>query len=347
MNKKIGYSLFIGLIILVQSCTKSGNDNPDSGNQIVVDPRKALTGTFLDFYGKENWTQQEWDIHFKEMKEIGFKTVIVQFAAYNDISYFNSANTFTTTKYPDALSLVLKAAENKEMSVYIGLYFNSDYWDNQTNTDWLKLHADRCISVAKEINEQFGNESSFAGWYIPHEPEPYAYNSSELVASFRDNLVNKISDKLHTLNSKPVSIAAFFNSGLTSKKELREFMSELCKCNLQVIMLQDGIGVNHVTIDKVKDYYWQADSGLYYQTSYTGEFWTDLETFSDAPQTAVTIARVKSQLSNELSAPHISKAVSYQYYSDMCPSGPGGQDAAWLRYYYVQFIKSLPVYSGR
>jgi len=347
VKKLIFVQIVFNLIILAGSCTKPGSDNPDNGNSIVVDPKKALTGTFIDFSQKENWLQQDWDIHFREMKNIGFNTVIVQFAAYNDYTWFNSANTFTHTKYPDALGLLLKAAAKEDISVYIGLYFNEEYWDNQTNTDWLQLHASRCMSIAREINTQFGSETAFVGWYLPHEPEPNAYNSSELVKSFKDNFVNKVSDYLHTLNSKPVSIAAFFNSGLTSATQLRAFMSELCKCNLQVIMLQDGVGVNHVTVDNVKKYFWEADSGLYYNTSYTGEFWTDLETFSDAPQTAVTIARVKSQLSNELSAPHISKAVSYQYYSDMCPSGPGGQDAAWLNYYYVQFIKSLPEYTGR
>lgn len=339
MKKFIYYCMLICLVVTVNSCSKSGNNNDTPDDSIVVDPKKALTGTFIDFYGKENWTQQEWDIHFQEMKDIGMNTVIVQFASYNDITFFNSANTFTGTKYPEALGLLLKAANNKAMHVYIGLYFDEEYWSNQTNVEWLQLNADRCISIAKELDAQFGNDPAFVGWYIPHEPEPYAYNSAELVAVFKDNLVNRISDKLHTLNSKPVSIAAFFNSGLTSTTQLRDFMTELCKCNLQVIMLQDGIGVNHVTLANVGKYYFEADTGLYKNTGYTGEFWTDLETFSEAG--SVSIDRIKSQLSAELVTPHISKAVSYQYYADMCPTGPGGSDAAWLRYYYVAFIKSL------
>jgi hypothetical protein len=341
VKKLACFSIVLTLLISVFYCSKPAKDGPDPDDSIVVDPKKALTGTFIDFYQKENWTQQDWDLHFQEMKEIGFNTVIVQFAAYNDYTWFNSANTFTHTKYPDALGLLLKSAAKEDISVYIGLYFSEEYWNNQTDEGWLQLNADRCKSIAKEINDQFSNEVAFAGWYIPHEPEPDAYNSPELVKSFKDNLVNRVSDYLHTLNSKPVSIAAFFNSGLTSATQLKNFMTELSKCNLQVIMLQDGIGVNHSTLDNVRKYYWEADSGLYYNNSYSGEFWTDLETFSDAPQGPVTINRIKSQLSNELSTAHISKAVSYQYYADMCPTGPGGQDAAWLRYYYVQFIKSL------
>jgi hypothetical protein len=328
-------------MILLYSCDKTKENKGIPDQSIVVDAKKALTGTFVDFWNKEKWSQQEWESQFQEMKEIGMNTAIIQFISYGDYTYFNSDNTFTSIKYPDALSNLLAAANNKHISVYIGLYFNDEYWDNQTNAEWLQLHADRCISIAREINYQFGSDSAFAGWYIPHEPEPYAYNSPELRAVFKDNLVDRISNVLHGFDSKPVSIAAFFNSKLTSPAQLKIFMTELCKCNLQIIMLQDGVGVNHVSLDDLGLYYNAADSGLYENTGYNGEFWTDLETFSDPPQGPVTVDRIKEQLQIEMPTPHITKAVSYQYYSDMCPTGPGGSDASWLRYRYLQFVKSL------
>jgi hypothetical protein len=272
MKKLIYYFLSVILIISLCSCSKNKDEVITPDQTIVVDAKKALTGTFVDFWGKENWSKQEWEIQFQEMKEIGMNTAIIQFVSYGDNTYFNSTNTFTTTKYPNALASLLAAANAKEISVFIGLYFNDEYWDNQTNVDWLRLHADRCISIATEINSQFGKDPAFKGWYIPHEPEPNAYNAADLVAVFKDNLVNRISDKLHSFDSKPVSIAAFF---------------------------------------------------------------------SEAPQGAVTIDRIKSQLQAEMPTSHITKAVSYQYYSDMCPTGPGGSDASWLRFYYLDFIKSL------
>jgi hypothetical protein len=235
----------------------------------------------------------------------------------------------------------LAAANNKQMDIYIGLYFDEEYWKNQTNVDWLRLHANRCITVAEELNAQFGKNPAFKGWYIPHEPEPNAYHSKELTASLIDNLINLISDKLHSFDAKPVSIAAFFNSELTAPIQLKDFMTQLCKSNLQIIMLQDGIGVNHVSLDKVVLYYREADSGLYENTNYKGEFWTDLETFSFAPQGPVTIDRIKKQLQAEFSVPHITKAVTFQYYQDMCQTGYGGTTAFKLRNDYLNFIKNL------
>ncbi|WP_436415170.1 DUF4434 domain-containing protein [Petrimonas sp.] len=340
MKKSI---IFCTLILFVFGCEKDLPENPvePDDKNIIVDAKKALTGTFIDFWYKADWEQSQWDSHFREMKQIGLNTVIIQFTSYGDNTWFKSANTFTKTKYPNALSRLLSAAVKTKTDVYIGLYFSDEYWQNQTNADWLKLHADRCIYIANEINQQFGSNSAFKGWYIPHEPEPFAYNSAELVASFKDNFVNKISDKLHSFNSKPVSIAAFWNSELTSPAQLQHFMAELSKCNLQVIMLQDGVGVKHVTLENLKQYYTSADNGLYIENkNYKGEFWTDLETFQ-TPQAPAGIERIKTQLSVELATPHISKAVSFQYYNDMCPTGKFGNSASKLRTDYLNFIKTL------
>lgn len=337
--KRILLFIALGFMAVWTSCEKPEDNNPEG--PVIVDAKKALTGTFIDFFGKVDWTQTQWDRHFQEMNDLGFNTVLIQFAVYGDIAWFSSSASFIKTKYPNALPRLLAAAGKKDMSVYIGLYFNDEYWDNATNIEWLQLHADRCNEVATELYTKFGSNPAFKGWYIPHEPEPYAYHSKELLASFKDNFINRISDNLHRLGSKPVSIAAFFNSELTSPKQLKDFMAELCKSNLQIIMLQDGVGVNHVSLDDVGQYYIQADKGLYENTGYTGEFWTDLETFSFPPQGKVTIKRIKSQLLNEMATPHISKAVSFQYYADMCPDGPGGTSAASLRNDYYYFIKSL------
>jgi hypothetical protein len=307
----------------------------------VPDSKKTLSGSFVDFSGKSDWSQQKWESQFQEMKDIGMNTAIIQFISYNDTTWFKSANNFTGIKIPNALPTLLAAANNKQMNIFIGLYFDEEYWKNQTNVNWLRLHARRCISIAEELNAQFGKNKAFKGWYIPHEPEPNAYHSKELMTSLNDNLINLISDKLHSFDAKPVSIAAFFNSELTSPTQLKDFMTELCKTNLQIIMLQDGIGVNHVSLDKVWLYYSEADRGLYENTNYKGEFWTDLETFSFAPQGPVTIDRIKKQLKEELSVSHVTKAVTFQYYQDMCPTGHGGTVAARLRNDYLDFIKSL------
>ena len=338
------YCLFIALLLplLMSGCSKDDpQPSTNEADYITVDAKKALTGSFVEFSGKDDWAPYQWNSLLEGMKKIGMNTVIVQFAAYNDNVWFNSDNTFTKNKSKYALARLLAAAELKHMDVYIGLYFNSEYWSKQTDVDWLKLHADRCIEIAQEINTRFGNSPAFKGWYIPHEPEPNAYNTDTKVASFRENFVNRISDKLHQLNDKPVSIAAVLNSDLSTPEQLQHFMAELSKANLQIIMLQDGVGVGHVKLDRLASYYESAAKGLYTEnTAYKGAFWSDLETFSTS-NTPAALDRIKQQLTTELAIEKVTKAVSFQYYNDMCPTGPFGKAAGKLRQSYYNYISTL------
>lgn len=310
----------------------------------LVVTRPVLSGSFIDFWGKGDWTQQQWNDQLQEMKVIGLTTVIVQFTAYDggdgqSYSWFNSKNTFTATKYPNALTRLMSAAAAKNMSVYIGLYFSNDYWQNQTNVPWLNIHADRCNSIATEIKAQFGNNAAFKGWFIPHEPEPYAYNTAVLVNSLKVNLIDRISNHLHTLNSKPVAIAAFFNSSLSSSNNLLYFMAELGKSNLQIIMLQDGVGVNHVSLANLGQYYNDAKWGLFNEGTFAGEFWSDVETFN-ADNSPASMPRLSSQLST--GASYVTKLVSFQYFNDMSLSGPNGILANQLKFDYINYKNSVP-----
>ena len=52
-------------------------------------------------------------------------------------------------------------------------------------------------------------------------------------------------------------------------------------------------------------------------------------------------ARIKQQLTTELAVEKVTKAVSFQYYNDMCPTGPGGKTAGKLRQTYRQYLETL------
>ena len=352
------------MLFALSSCGKDQDDKPttdgtpkqksDTGvdmrtpdNNVNAYAKKALTGSFVDFWSKGDWTKEQWSSFLGEMQGLHLNTVIVQFAAYGDYTWFDSKNTFTNTKFKGALGNLLTVAAEKGMEVYIGLYFDGGYWHNQTNVSWLHTHADRCIEIAREIQAQFGNSKAFKGWYIPHEPEPNAYNSSALVASFRDNFVNRISNRLHQLNNKPVAIAAFWNSDLSTPDQLQHFMAELSKCNLQVIMLQDGVGAKHVTLDRLAAYYQSAEKGLYTEnTSYKGAFWIDLETFEQIPSgefssIPANFDRVKGQIAVAIAVPRVSKVVSFDFYSDMSSVSPKGERAKKLYKDYQGFISTI------
>lgn len=345
MKKNLLFILFS--IFSLVACKKENNEEIVCEYPQQTTP-KALTGTFVQLFGKDNWSEAQWDEFFTEIKDVGMNTLIVQYTAfknaYNNITWFNSANTFTATKSKHTLERVLASAQRKGIEVHIGLHFDDTYWYHQTDVAWLQTQANYCITIAEEIQAQFGTHVAFKGWYIPHEPEPNAYNTDEKVRLFREQFVDRISNRLHQLNNKPVSIAAFWNSSLSTPEQLQHFMAELSKSNLQIVMLQDGVGAQHVTLNRLANYYEAAQRGLFEENkNYKGVFWSDLETFAspngEYPFHPATFDRVKQQLETALSIPKVSKIVSFHYFDDMSTKSPHKAKADALREAYKDYIK--------
>lgn len=345
MKKSLLFILFS--IFSLVACKKENNEEIVCEYPQQTTP-KALTGTFVQLFGKDDWSEAQWDEFLTEIKDLGMNTLIVQYTAfknpYNDITWFNSANTFTATKSKHTLERVLASAQRKGIEVHIGLHFDDNYWQHQTDVAWLQTQANYCIAIAEEIQAQFGTHVAFKGWYIPHEPEPNAYNTDEKVRLFREHFVDRISNRLHQLNNKPVSIAAFWNSSLSTPEQLQHFMAELSKSNLQIIMLQDGVGAQHVTFNRLASYYEAAQRGLFEENkNYKGVFWSDLETFAspngEYPFEPATFDRVKQQLETALSIPKVSKIVSFHYFDDMSTKSPHKAKADALREAYKDYIK--------
>ena len=345
MKKSLLFILFS--IFSLVACKKENNEEIVCEYPQQTTP-KALTGTFVQLFGKDNWSEAQWDEFLTEIKDVGMNTLIVQYTAfknpYNNITWFNSANTFTTIKSKHTLERVLASAQRKGIEVHIGLHFDDTYWQHQTDVAWLQTQANYCIVIAEEIQAQFGTHVAFKGWYIPHEPEPNAYNTDEKVRLFREHFVDRISNRLHQLNNKPVSIAAFWNSSLSTPEQLQHFMAELSKSNLQIIMLQDGVGAQHVTFNRLASYYEAAQRGLFEENkNYKGVFWSDLETFAspngEYPFHPATFDRVKQQLETALSIPKVSKIVSFHYFDDMSTKSPHKAKADALREAYKNYIK--------
>lgn len=300
-----------------------------------------MQGTFIDFWGKGNWSVASWDLHMKQMKETGIKTLMVQFTAYGDNVFFDSKNSYSTNIYPNALRDLLDAAQNNNIGVYVGLYFDDEYWDNATNTIVLKTHADKSKDLANEIWTKYKSKTSLKGWYITHEPAPYYYQTLEALNILKNNLVNPIANYCRNLSGKPVSMSAFFNEGLTPISPFKTFMSGLARCELDLLILQDGIGVHHASLNNIEAYYKAANESLYVDNSFEGAFWADIETFIETPKGSSKFLPESFNVVKEkliIVDSYVSFIVTFQYHSDMNPFGPNGAEAKALRDDYLNYL---------
>ncbi len=337
--------LFLSLILMsvvIMGCKKNiPDDQPDIPAAIdTLVPGNGTTSpyikaTFIDFWHKENWDVLQWSSHMQEMKEIGIKTLIIQFTAYNKTIWCSSPNDYSENIYKNALDNLFRAAEMNEMGVYVGLYFDEEFWNTTNDAATLKKHAKRCNNLADDIWKQFKSNRAFAGWYIPHEGAPYYYDTDAKFSIIKNNLINSVSNHCKSLCDKPVAMSAFFNHNLSSTSVFKHFMKNMGGCNLDLILLQDGIGVGHCNLSDMEGYFKAANDGLYADAQYQGAFWADIEVFTtqDKPED-IDVVIQKLNIAKD----YVSKIAIFQYYAYMCPTGTNGANAAKLRNDYLDYL---------
>lgn len=295
-----------------------------------------MKGTFIDFWYKSNWTSSDWDNHMAEMQEIGIETLIVQFAAYEDNIWIESSENYSYAKeHPNALGFLLEAAKKHNIGVYVGLYFSEEYWENATNTSTLYAHSQRSKDLATKIWSVHKDNDSFKGWYISHEPARYYYQTHDDLMILTNDLINPIADHCKSISGKPVSISAFFNYNLTDIDQFSTFISGLGASNVELIILQDGIGVDHCDLASIESYYAAANKALYEDNDFKGAFWADIETFkNDNPESIDVIIEKFTSVS-----PYVSFIATFQYFADMSPKGPKSNLSKKLRDDYQKYLK--------
>jgi hypothetical protein len=73
------FLFFFCAITLISTNTYSQSNKKEikAEESQMTDQKKALTGSFIDFWGKNDWSQQTWESQFQEMKDIGMNTAII------------------------------------------------------------------------------------------------------------------------------------------------------------------------------------------------------------------------------------------------------------------------------
>ena len=103
--KKLLYSFVAIALISINSFSQTDNKEFEPGKSQLPYSKKVLTGSFIDFFRKNEWSQLDWENQFQEMKDIGMNTAIIQFISYGETTWFNSANTFSKNPPSEKVAL--------------------------------------------------------------------------------------------------------------------------------------------------------------------------------------------------------------------------------------------------
>lgn len=297
-----------------------------------------ITGTFIDEITYDipssNWSRKQWAKDLDNMKSVGIDTLVFIRGGFYNKAIFPSKN-FPNLKdeNDDFAGFILKEAEKRKMSVFIGLYITDLTWgdgDAETEIEKNKLFID-------EVVERYGDSTAFKGWYIPHEVGNDVFNIKKIFSSLSALCKQKTPDKL-------VFISPFFLSevmvkdGFLSPQETYEEWDKIlapCAGNIDICAFQDG----SAPFDRTAEYFKVAKK---FCDKYGIELWSNVECI-DRDKIGLLAPIDFDVLKRKIQAvkPYVSKYVMFEFSHYLSPQSVN-LSARNLNAVYKQYYKKNP-----
>jgi hypothetical protein len=312
------------------------------------------------------------------MKAIGMDTFIFQHATFGDRAFYPGGAAGLPAPDGDMIGNVLAAADRVGgFRVHLGLGYRRDwkYAGTASLEEYRDLERFNEV-VADELLARYRGHPSFHGWYIPQELdstrswEPASAAPGTPLGRLLDAYYRPLTGHLRKLSpDKPISIAPFFGNNAMPPDVFRDWYAILLEsCAIDILMMQDGIGVHHGWLDAPAPgaaHVPPCPALVYLAATRDAcirahkSFWVDLEIFRMAgrdmtpgsmdPSTFMDhwFPGIREQIECEgpliaANGPYGDRIVVYEYASNMSLHAGHGPEAAALHGAYRRWLGERP-----
>lgn len=272
-------------------------------------------GTFIQPWATKEWTLSDWVDVLQEMKDLKNDLVIIAPTAEgNDTT---GIKTIYPTSIPgmskdptyryDTVDLALKAAEQVDVQIWLGLFYNSEFYNTpKTGTAgaaWLATQYDRSEAVLTELWDSYSSYSSLTGFYDVYELENLGYQ--ELGTGTTQNAMKTeyagLADAVHSYTGTTLAVAPyiykshpgtaqeFVNTATGARQDLATNMAAwkatwtdiLGAADIDYFMPQDSIGTGQLNLTEALawlDVHKEVTDSTNTKSVVT-HLWSDAETF--------------------------------------------------------------------
>jgi hypothetical protein len=255
----------------------------------------SLTGVFDAGWSTWYLSQDSLSQMHQELNQAGMEQIVLQYAVVEGSHRYYPSNLWFAQDEPDhseQLPKTLIAASLAQNKVWLGLYYNDHNWWNPPSVFELEELRDRNLEVLNELHQMYGNQDPIVGVYLPQELARYYWQSQSEQQLLVETFLKPVTDSAKALGYRVMS-APFYNSALESDIEFAAFLQGLFNAGWSpdVIAVQDGIGVDHVSFSDLPGFLNQTKNAV---TGISAEFWVDVELF--AGNVLADTTRIRQQI---------------------------------------------------
>jgi len=199
----------------------------DNLEQLTSYELKGGTPKFSSIFiqlNKDAYENEDWDQQFKDSKEVGIDTWIIQYSQQftgnhdeTNVSFYKNTNLPWVQVKCDIIDKMFEAAERNGMKIILGLYPGDYSKTDPTDPTKYNINTERNKMLFDEVYEQFGNNPCLVGWYITEEFHDGSYPvgwQQEPALSMLAKYLEGVASYIKTKSKKPVSIAPALWRGL-------------------------------------------------------------------------------------------------------------------------------------
>jgi len=294
-------------------------------------------GAFIQFNRKvAERTLAQWRAEVQRMESLGIRRVMVQWCAEERLLYFEDPE--LKADYPEqypALDRLITAVVGTSCRLVIGLEQDPNYWmeitgKEQSVSDYFRVRVSRNERLQQALLAKYGLLSAWEGVYLAEEADDKSWRRPERRGVLKE-YVRQMCARLHANDPKRrILQSAFFRVRTAPEGVAAVFRDVFDGSGLDVLLLQDGVGVGDPPLDYLRPYYESLRQGW----PQTGPaLWAVVEVFeqTSAPGSPfkarpASVTRVLQQ--RELASSFVKELVIFSYFPYL--EAKGGLEAEAL-----------------
>ena len=300
-------------------------------------PQKPpFSATFIQYQnGMETQSIADWTREIETMKSAGIDSIVLQWLGYDGAKFYEG-------QFNQMNEALLNYADRHGMSVYLGLWFGSEFWETAKTIDseYFRVHAN-AQNAGKLVKETAGilqrlsgytSHSSFKGWYIPQEVWNQDYTQDE--QNRLKACLKRMCDLARGTHSGRILISPIFNPGLATTAQTTEvYKNVFSGTGITDVLVQDGAGAKQWDTEaKIRaniPRYLEAYKAAAHHAG--AKFWCNIESLEgpeNGPFFPTNFDRLKKQIEIETQYADADGAlrpqiITFDFYHYMSPVHPG------------------------